>query len=203
MRHSRQWRFRAEGWRELKVESTICHEIRQSHDFVVIDDVDESLPYLPYRDHHTPAIYGLKSYISVPIIRGDGSFFGTLCAIDAAPHKVDNSVTIGMFRLFAKPIVSNLDKQCRSRGDRKKPIEIGATTTGGRLELWVANSGQPISDKVKTTPFRPFFRGEVRSSQQGFGSWSLHSERDRQSARGKLSVNSDESETRFTLTMPL
>ncbi len=45
----------------------------------------------------------------MPIIRRDGSFFGTLCAIDPAPHKVDNSETIGMFRLFAKLIASNLD----------------------------------------------------------------------------------------------
>ncbi len=56
---------------ELKVESTICHEIRQTRDLVVIDDVTKSLQY---RDHHTPAIYGLKSYISVPIIRRDGSW---------------------------------------------------------------------------------------------------------------------------------
>ncbi|MGO4197453.1 ATP-binding protein [Rhizobium sp. YAF28] len=78
-------------------------------------------------------------------------------------------------------------------------MEIGATTTGGRLELWVANSGQPISDKVKTTPFRPFFRGEVRSSQHGL---YIASEIARVHG-GKLSVNSDESETRFTLMMPL
>jgi GAF domain-containing protein len=91
---------------ELKVESTICHEIRQSHHLVVIDDADESPEY---RDHHTPAIYGLKSYIAVPIIRRDGSLFGTLCAIDPAPHKVDNPETIGMFQLFAKLIASNLD----------------------------------------------------------------------------------------------
>lgn len=91
---------------ELKVESMICHEIRQSHDLVVIDDVDDNLQY---RDHHTPAIYGLRSYISVPIMRRDGSFFGTLCAIDPAPHKVDNPETIGMFQLFAKLIAKNLD----------------------------------------------------------------------------------------------
>jgi hypothetical protein len=41
---------------ELKVESTIRHEIRQSHDFIVVDDVDESLPY-----YHIAAITRLRS----------------------------------------------------------------------------------------------------------------------------------------------
>jgi GAF domain-containing protein len=130
---------------ELKVESTIRHEIRQSHDFIVVDDVDESLPYLPYRGHHTPAIYGLKSYISVPIIRGDGSFFGTRCAIDAAPRKVDNSVTIGMFRLFAKLIVSTLGNNAdlvataksQSKSARRRPEAVwnsGSPTVASRYQ---------------------------------------------------------------------
>src|ERR1700749_2815887 len=60
---------------ELKVESTICHEIRQSKEPVVIDDVGQDTAYC---NHHTPAQYGFKSYISMPIIMADGSFFGTL-----------------------------------------------------------------------------------------------------------------------------
>lgn len=91
---------------ELKVESTICHEIRQTHQLVVINSVADSPDYC---DHHTPATYGFQSYISVPIVRRDGSFFGTLCAIDPSPHKLDNPETIGMFKLFAKLIANNLD----------------------------------------------------------------------------------------------
>ena len=64
---------------ELKVETTICHEIRQSREAVIIDDVGQDAVYC---GHHTPAQYGFQSYISVPIIMADGSFFGTLCAID-------------------------------------------------------------------------------------------------------------------------
>lgn len=93
---------------ELRLESTICNEIRQSHQSVVINSVTDS-PY--YRDHHTPATYGFQSYISVPIVQRDGSFFGTLCAIDPSPRKLDNPETIGMFKLFAKLIASNLDNE--------------------------------------------------------------------------------------------
>jgi GAF domain-containing protein len=67
---------------ELKVETTICHEIRKSHEAVIIDNVSEDAGYCA---HHTPAQYGFQSYISVPIILPDGSFFGTLCAIDPKP----------------------------------------------------------------------------------------------------------------------
>ena len=86
---------------ELNVKTTICHEIRQHRSPVIIDNVAEDLAY---RDHHTPAHYGLQSYISVPIILSDGSFFGTLCAIDPAPHKLKTPETIEMFEMFADVI---------------------------------------------------------------------------------------------------
>ena len=68
---------------ELKVETTICHEIRQSREPVIIDEVSKDAIYC---GHHTPAQYGFQSYISMPIILPDGSFFGTLCAIDPKPR---------------------------------------------------------------------------------------------------------------------
>lgn len=91
---------------ELKVETTICHEVRQSRDEVVIDHVAEDEIYCK---HHTPAMYGFQSYISMPIFRQDGSFFGTLCAIDPEPHRLRNPETIGMFKLFAELIAFHLD----------------------------------------------------------------------------------------------
>jgi signal transduction histidine kinase len=86
---------------ELKVETTLCHEIRQSGKAVIIDHVSEDAVYA---NHHTPQIYGLQSYISVPLRRADGSFFGTLCAIDPAPHVLNTPETIEMFEMFAEVI---------------------------------------------------------------------------------------------------
>ena len=91
---------------ELKVETTICHEIRQSGEAVIINHVAEDPAY---RDHHTPATYGLQSYISMPIMRSDGSFFGTLCAIDPRPARLNTPEIIGMFKLFAELIAFHLD----------------------------------------------------------------------------------------------
>ena len=86
---------------ELMVESTICHEIRQSGKAVIIDHVAED-PL--YACHHTPQTYGLQSYISMPIRLADGSFFGTLCAIDPEPHRLNTPETIQMFEMFAEVI---------------------------------------------------------------------------------------------------
>jgi signal transduction histidine kinase len=91
---------------ELKVETTICNEIRQHHETVAIDEVSASTIFC---GHPTPAMYGFQSYISTPIILEDGSFFGTLCAIDPLPAKVDNPQVIGMFKLFAELIATHID----------------------------------------------------------------------------------------------
>ncbi|MDN5289226.1 MAG: histidine kinase [Mucilaginibacter sp.] len=98
--------FGLEPGGELKVETTICHEIRQNHQEVVIDHAAEDEIY---SNHHTPAMYGIQSYISIPIMLKDGNFFGTLCAIDPRPAKLNNPETIGMFKLFAELIAFHLN----------------------------------------------------------------------------------------------
>jgi signal transduction histidine kinase len=91
---------------ELKVETTICHEIKTNREPVVINHVDNDDRY---RHHHTPLMYGFQSYISMPIILPDGRFFGTLCAIDPKPHQLNNPEVIGMFKLFAELIGFHLE----------------------------------------------------------------------------------------------
>jgi len=95
---------------ELKLETTICNEIRQSRDAVIIDHVAEDKHYC---GHPTPAMYGFQSYISMPILLKDGRFFGTLCAIDPNPAKLNSPEVIGMFKLFAELIATHLDAMDR------------------------------------------------------------------------------------------
>jgi signal transduction histidine kinase len=97
---------------ELQVETTICDEIRESREPVVIDHVAEDTDFCK---HPTPKMYGFQSYISVPILRPDGRFFGTLCAIDPKPALVNTPETVGMFKLFAELIAFHLDAQERLR----------------------------------------------------------------------------------------
>lgn len=101
-------RFDLEPGGELDLCSTICDEIRQHREPVVIDHVSED-PH--YRDHHTPARYGFQSYISYPIFLSGGHFFGTLCAIDPNPARLDTPAIRGMFQLFAELISSHIDTE--------------------------------------------------------------------------------------------
>ena len=91
---------------ELKVETTICREVKQTGSLTVIDHVAEDPAF---RDHPAPALYGFQSYISVPIVLPDGRFFGTLCAIDPKPARIDTPGTIGMFKLFAEMIAFHIE----------------------------------------------------------------------------------------------
>ena len=96
---------------ELSVKTTICDEIRDSGRPVIIDHVAEDDQY---RDHHTPRMYGLQSYISMPIVLTNGAFFGTLCAIDPRPARLNTPAVVGMFKNFAQLIAFHLDAQERA-----------------------------------------------------------------------------------------
>jgi GAF domain-containing protein len=93
--------FGIEPGDELVIETTICRDIRQSGRPVAIDEVATDRIY---SQHPTPKLYGFQSYISVPLLLPDGSFFGTLCAVDTKPAHVNTRGAVGMFKLFAELI---------------------------------------------------------------------------------------------------
>lgn len=105
---------------ELQVETTLCHEIRQHRQVVAIDNVAQDIVY---SNHHTPRIYGLQSYISVPIVLPDGRFFGTLCAIHTEPASLNNAQTINTFTLFAELIAYHLDASDQLKDARKELMD--------------------------------------------------------------------------------
>ena len=90
---------------ELDISTTLCEEVRESHKAIIIDHVscDEK-----YRDHHTPKMYGFESYISIPIVRPDGEYFGTLCGLDPLPTDLTNTATIASMTVFAQLISMQL-----------------------------------------------------------------------------------------------
>lgn len=91
---------------ELPVDTTICHEIRENRSPVIIDHVAfDSI----YAGHHTPAQYGFESYISFPIVRSNGDFFGTLCAIDPNAAQLNRPPMIALFTTLASLIAAYLD----------------------------------------------------------------------------------------------
>lgn len=129
---------------ELRLETTICNEIRQSREAVIIDNVSEDPSWC---GHHTPAMYGFQSYISMPIILSDGSFFGTLCAIDPRPARLRTPETIGMFRLFADLIARNLN-------DARKIVEIENSLRAERIDAELREQFIAVLGHDLRTPLR-------------------------------------------------
>jgi signal transduction histidine kinase len=108
---------------ELKVETTICDQIRDTGEAVIIEHVTQDQVYC---GHPTAAMYGFESYISMPILRSTGAFFGTLCAIDPRPARLKTPEITGMFKLFAELIACQLDAQDR--------LELGEASLAAERE---------------------------------------------------------------------
>ena len=95
--------FGLEPGDELAIKTTICNDIRDCGQAIVIDSVVDDIER---RSHPTPMLYGFESYASFPITLADGSFFGTLCAIDPAPRTLSGT-----------EIVRGLERHARALGE--------------------------------------------------------------------------------------
>lgn len=109
---------------ELEIQTTLCNEVRQGREPIFFSDVDKSDAY---RDHHTPRLYGLKSYIAWPIyLRGE--FFGTLCAIDPNPADLDRPEVREQFALFSELIAFHLETQDQLESSAAALLDAQATS---------------------------------------------------------------------------
>jgi len=100
-------------------------------------------------------------------------------------------------------LLSNLLGNALTHGVALAPVRVHADSKNNELTLWVSNTGNAIPEAAMERLFQPFFRGEVRQSQQGLG-LGLHIASEIAKAHcGTLNVLSSSDETRFTFTMPL
>lgn len=86
---------------ELKIMTTICNDIRECGEAVVIDSIDGNPKW---RTHAAPVLYGFKSYASLPLYTREGEFFGTLCAIDPAPHQLSGPTIVTTLEQYAREV---------------------------------------------------------------------------------------------------
>ena len=128
---------------ELQVETTICHEIRQSGEPVIISEVDSDPAYC---GHPTPAMYGFQSYISMPIRLPEGRFFGTLCAIDPRPARLQTPEVIGMFKLFAELIGYHLE--AAEKLATSEQLLRGEQQTAAMREQFIAVLGHDLRNPL-------------------------------------------------------
>ncbi|MEJ5992781.1 GAF domain-containing sensor histidine kinase [Pedobacter sp. Du54] len=128
---------------ELKVETTLCHEIRQHKMPIVINNVAKDEVYA---NHHTPKLYGLQSYISIPITTKSGVFFGTLCAIDPNPADINKAEIINMFVLFADLIAFHL--HAINELELKEAQLVEAKKTAELRDKFIAILGHDLRNPV-------------------------------------------------------
>ncbi len=85
---------------------------------------DDASDDIKWSRHPVPVIYGFKSYCAFPVYLDDGSFFGTLCAIDPAPRRVADDAIVAMFTAYEgsrrDPVASD------ARGPVRRLIAVGA-----------------------------------------------------------------------------
>ena len=94
----------------LDVATTLCKEVRSSGELIVMDKASDDPAY---DCHPTPKLYGFESYISVPVHRPNGEFFGTLCALDPLPAEASNPKVVDSLMLFADLISRQLQDEQR------------------------------------------------------------------------------------------
>jgi signal transduction histidine kinase len=123
---------------ELVLESTICNEIRQHHEPVIFGEASSDPRFA---EHPTPKMYGFESYVSIPIFRGDGEFFGTLCALDPLPAKLDDPNVVKTLQLFAKLIAAELEAD---RLERSTNALLDAQQTAKLREQFIAVLGHDL-----------------------------------------------------------
>ena len=100
-------------------------------------------------------------------------------------------------------LVSNLLGNALTHGAPDKPVRLTACQQEGTLTLSVVNQGEPISEPAMERLFQPFFRGQVRASQQGLGLGLYIASEIARAHGGGLDVSSSPERTCFTFHMPL
>lgn len=115
--------------------------------------------------------------------------------------QIDRNVTCDRTRIGQ--LASNLIGNALTHGAADEPVQVRASTVEETFQLSVANGGDPIPEQAMSRLFEPFFRGEVRDSQQGLGLGLYIASEIAKAHGGELTVSSTSEETRFTLRMPL
>lgn len=129
---------------DLVLNSTICDEIRMHHQPVIFGSAKN---HPIYSTHHTPRIYGLESYVSVPIFTEGGRFFGTLCAIDSEPRNFDEGSIVQTLCLFASLVASNLSLAARAM-DAESALQ-SELDTGVLREQFLAVVGHDLRSPLQ------------------------------------------------------
>jgi signal transduction histidine kinase len=109
-----------------------------------------------FRDHPAPRLYGIESYIAVPLYRPDGTVLGTLCALDPRPTRL-NPQDLELLHLFSHLLTHELRAEEEVRwlqhAERFRAQVIGMLGHDLRHPLTAIQlSNQTLRENVRLTP---------------------------------------------------
>lgn len=128
---------------ELPVSTTLCREVREAGLPIVIEHASTDPAWC---DHETPRTYGYESHVSVPILLPDGTFWGTLVAIDPRPLPVRAPDTVATFTLFAELLGHQIEAE--SRVAASQALLDAARAEGALREQFVAVLGHDLRNPI-------------------------------------------------------
>jgi GAF domain-containing protein len=85
----------------LELETTLCNELRQNPQALIIPSISQSDRYAG-----RPVVkrYAIESYIGVPITLPDGQLFGALCLLDSKASAIEDPDLVETLGLFSRLI---------------------------------------------------------------------------------------------------
>src|SRR5262245_34072035 len=91
---SAEWRLPS---KDFPLEASFCQYVQTSDAPLIIADAlcDERVANIAMRND-----LGIRAYLGVPLYAGDGSFYGTICAVDPQPRTF-NQTQIDLLRIIA------------------------------------------------------------------------------------------------------
>ena len=152
----------------LAVSTTLCRKVRAMQAPVAMDHASTDAVY---SGHPTPKMYGFESYISVPLFRTDGRYFGTLCGLDPRPLPVTQQKVLEMMRHFSELISLQLAADAREQAAHAELLK--SKQTAQLREQFIAvlshDLRNPLASVGMTTEFllrRPLGDSERRSVER-------------------------------------
>jgi signal transduction histidine kinase len=105
---------------ELELRTTFCSLVEGAAAPLLINHASADPRFV---DHPAPRLYGIESYIAVPLNRRDGTYFGTLCALDPLPATLTPE-SFQIFHLLASLIAYELEAEDAERSAREAAERI-------------------------------------------------------------------------------
>ncbi|NIJ68443.1 sensor histidine kinase [Xanthomonas sp. 60] len=149
---------------KLDLATTFCRDVCARREPVAFGDhaVDAQL-----RDSPIPALYGFRSYISVPVVLGDGSVYGTLCTLDPAVREVTEDM-VRMITTLSGLVATQIDGLLARQHDRVNAQNgsAGPTASQQQLQALESNNAELLRERRQREEFIAVLAHDLRNPLQ-------------------------------------